>query len=327
MKRLLICVGVLTSMGLGFPSAQTPGAGLITKLDPALDAIVPANSKFEVLIEDYFGGVEGLVWRADGPSGYGYLLFSDQDANAIYKWDGKLSMFLERSGYTGDPAKWPEVATFIFNGRLHVGHIGSNGLTVDREGRVIMCARGDRALVRLEKDGTRTTLADRYEGKGLNPPNDVVVKSDGSVYFSTTGSKPGLVPNGIYRWKNGEVQLLTKNFPGCAANGLAFSPDEKFFYMAGGKICRFNVQADGTIADGRFFAGDIDADGMKVDSKGNLYFMGPGGLWIVGPDGKHLGTVATPLFRNVAFGDADRKTLYIGIQRGLARLRVSVPGI
>lgn len=334
MKRVIAFGGVLYALALTVLSAQSNGSRLVNKLDPGLDAIVPANAKLDILIEDYFGSIEGPVWMNEGKGGF--LLFSDQAANRVYKWDGKLSVFLEPSGYTGDPAKWSDVATFYFNQRLHIGLIGSNGLALDREGRLILCARGDRALVRLEKDRTRTTLAKDFQGKAINPPNDLTVKSDGSIYFSTTGSTSGITatkglpadvsPNGIYRWKDGKVDMLTKSSDGISANGLAFSPDEKFLYVAGGKISRYTVQPDGTLTDGKFFAGESEADGMKVDSKGNLYFMGPGGLWIVSPEGKHLGTVAAPLFRNLAFGDADHKTLYLTIQRGLARIRLNIPG-
>jgi gluconolactonase len=342
--RLLIGVVVVMSMGLALAFAQTPLSGVsvakVTTLDPALDAIVPANAKFEILVEEYFGGSEGPVWMSEGPSGYGYLLFSDQPGNRIYKWDGKLSVFLEPAGYTGPPDKAWEVALLNMSPgvrNLMVGNIGSNGLTVDREGRLVICARGDRALHRIEKDGKRTVLADRYQGKGLDAPNDVVVKSDGAVYFSTTAGirtragtpPPDVAPDGLYRWKEGSpLQLLITQIQGARPNGLAFSPDEKVLYVVmGGKIWRFDVQPDGTIANGRFFSGESEADGMKVDRNGNLYFPGPDGLWIVGPDGKHLGTIATGLFRNLAFGDADRKTLYMTIIRGLARIRLNIPGL
>ena len=333
MKTLLVSAVLFAGVVLAAASAQNPGAGPVTRLDRRVDAIVPAGAALDVLIEDYFGSMEGPIWRPDSPSGY--LLFSDQAANRIYKWDGKLSVFLEPAGYTGDPAKWTDVAQALYNQRLHIGLIGTNGLAVDREGRVIMCARGDRALVRLEKNGMRTTLASSHNGKLFNPPNDLAVKSDGSVYFTTAGSRRGIsappeiseaAPNGVYRWKDGRVDLLfIAGQRGISVNGLAFSPDEKYLYVASGKVSRFTVQPDGTLTDGKTFA-DGESDGMKVDSQGNLFYHGHGGLWIVAPDGTHLGTVAAPLFRNLAFGDADRKTLSIGIQRGLARLRLSVAG-
>ena len=331
MKNLLICAAVVTSMGPGFAFAQTLSGGTIRRLDPALDAIVPAHARLEVLKADYFGSSEGPVWISEGSTGF--LLFSDQAANRIYKWmpDGELSVFLDRAGYTGDPARWPEVAQLFYNDRLFIGLVGTNGLALDREGRLIMCARGDRAIVRLEENASRTTLADRYEGQRLLSPNDVVVKSDGSIYFTAPGPpRPDAAPSGLYRWHDGEVQLLATRdtLEGGSPNGLAFSPDETILYVvAAGRIWRFDVQPDGTTADGRFFVGEGGADGIKVDRNGNLYFGGPEGLWIVTPDGKHLGTIAMGRFANLAFGDNDRKTLYITIRRGLARIRLNVPGI
>ena len=160
-KNILVGAALIANIGLGPLSAQTLTGGAIRRLDPALDTIVPPNAKLEVLTVDYFGSSEGPVWIPEGPTGY--LLFSDQAANRIYKWtpDGELSVFLERAGYTGDPAKWAEVAQLLYNERLYVGLVGTNGLALDSEGRLVMCARGDRAIVRLEKNGTRTTLADR----------------------------------------------------------------------------------------------------------------------------------------------------------------------
>ena len=173
-EALLVPTAILCAVGLLGTSGHAQSPGIVTRLDPALDRIVPADSKLELLVEDYFGSTEGPVWVSAG--GGGYLLFSDQAANRVYQWsaDRKLSVFLEPSGYTGDPAKWMDVAYLFFNGRLNIGLIGSNGLAVDREGRLIMCAVGDRAIVRIEKDGTRTILADRYDGRPLPPPNDLV---------------------------------------------------------------------------------------------------------------------------------------------------------
>ena len=328
MRTLLAGALVVTALGVGSVFAQAPAGGPITRLDPALDAIVPPNTKLEVLVDDYFGSSEGPVWVKDGPAGS--LLFSDQAANRIYKWDGKLSVFMEPSGYTGDPAKWPDVAQLFFNNRLHIGLVGSNGLAIDGEGRLIMCARGDRALVRIEKNGMRTVLADRYKGQRFLAPNDLAVKSDGSVYFSAPGPPvPDSAPSGLYRWRNGVVQMLAPDFGGSGTvNGLAFSPDEKFLYViVGGKVVRAVVKPDGTLGDSRVFSNETGADGLKVDVKGNLYFAGPGGLWIVAPDGKHLGTIPMGRFTNVAFGDPDRKSLYLMIQRGLGRVKLNIPGI
>lgn len=321
-------VAIVVQIGVLF--AQSP-TGKVTRLDPALDAIVPPDATLEILKEDYFGSSEGPVWVDEGTSGY--LLFSDQAANRIYKWaptTRELSVFLYPAGYTGPQAKVPEIAQFLYNDRLYIQLMGSNGLALDREGRLVICARGDRSMVRIEKDGTRTTLADGYQGNTFNAPNDVVVKSDGSIYFSAQGVPPGAPPrpgiarDGIYRWKRGQVDLITPDF----FSGLAFSPDEKIIYLVSqGKIFRLDVRPDGTFTNPRPFAGDSGADGLKVDRSGNVYFGASDGLRIVSPEGKHLGTIATGRFTNLGFGDRDRKTLYILIRRGLARMRLSIAGI
>ena len=154
---------------------QAPPQNAVVRVDPALDAIVPAAAKAELLKGDYFGAIEGPVWADEGRSGY--LLFSDMAANVIYKWTpaGALSVFLDKSGFTGTDLN--SVGGQYTNGRLHVLLIGSNGLTLDRQGRLIIAAMTDRSVTRLEKNGARTTLVDKYEGKRLNSPNDLVVKS------------------------------------------------------------------------------------------------------------------------------------------------------
>ena len=348
MRSLLTCAGLALAAG-ALVVAQEAAVGPVERLDAALDASVPQHVKVEILKEDYFGSSEGPVWVPEGTSG-GHLLFSDQGANRIYKWSspGGLSVFMENAGYTGDPAKWTEScgAQYIYNNRLFLGLIGTNGLTRDREGRLVMANRGDCSLVRIEKNGVRTTLTDRYQGKRYMAPNDLVVRSDGSVYFSAPfPARADAAPPGLYRWSpDGSVQLLdVGSLPGGTLNGMAFSPDEKALYVIaaassvnrsgggnpGGKIWRFEVKADGTIANGVPLVTDAGAgaDGMKVDRQGNMYFNGVGGLWIVDPTGKHLGTVRMGRFTNLAFGDPDRKGLYITIQRGLARVRLNIPGI
>jgi gluconolactonase len=253
-----------------------------------------------VLKSDFFGATEGAVWVKKGQ----YLLFSDMAANRIYKWSPKeqLSVYMEKSGFTGTETP---VTSVNFNGRFYVSLLRSNGLAIDHDGRLLMCTHGDRSLVRIEADGKRTTLADRYDGKRLNGPNDIAIKSDGSIYFSDIGIYPDKeLPPSIYRLKDGKLQLLIKEVQGGSANGLAFSPDEKYLYVAPSfvrppRIVRFTVQPDGTIADGQTFVdmggaqGRGGPDGLKVDKRGNLWFGGPGGLWIVSPEGKHLGTILT----------------------------------
>lgn len=343
MKSMLTCVFVVFTVVLSTAQVRrdqsfTPlvseeqpfQGGPVVKLDPAFDDVVPPNAKFEILKTPLFARNEGPVWINDGQ----YLLFSDMPANRIFKWtpEGDVSVFLDRSGYTGEPAKVRDAGQPIqYNGRWWVNLIGSNGLAIDAENRLIICARGDRALVRLEKDGRRTILADRFEGQRLNSPNDVIVKSDGSIYFTDlfSGTQPDAPPSALYRWHQGTLQLLRREYkaPG-AANGLAFSPDEKFLYVDLPKqIMRFAVQPDGTLANEEIFVADTGATSMKVDQKGNLYFGGPDGLWIVSPAGKHLGTIPKPPNTNMAFGGADMRSLFLTTGEGLARIRLKIPGI
>ncbi|MGH9439578.1 MAG: SMP-30/gluconolactonase/LRE family protein, partial [Terriglobia bacterium] len=274
----------------------------------------------------------------------GYLLFSDIPANVIDKWspDGKVSVFLEKSGFTGTN---PEGVGYpINNGRRIVILLGSNAVTLDKQGRIVYCQHGNRAIVRLEKDGRRTVLASRYEGKRLNSPNDLVYKSDGSLYFTDPpfglakldkDPKKELPFNGVYRLANGKLQLLYKKFE--TPNGLAFSPGEKYLYIddsATKTYWRFDVQPDGSIANGKLFydmSGSKEPgvpDGMKVDQKGNIYGVGPGGIWILSPQGKLLGNIDPPEDpSNLAWGDRDGKTLYITARTGLYRIRLNIPGI
>ncbi len=334
----VLCVGVLRAQ------APAPRPFKIVRLDPALDAIVSTDAKLEILGE-HFGLTEGPVWIQD-PAG-GYLLFSDCAANVIYKWMAgrPLSVFLEKSGYTGTDTL--NVGQQTISGRLAILLIGSNGLALDPQGRLIITAMADRTVVRLEKDGTRTVLADRYEGMRLSGPNDVVVKSDGAVYFtdSVNGLRGGadgplreLPFNGVYRVKDGSITLLDsdRDRPGEFPNGIAFSPDEKYLYVTAGfgKTLRWDVQPDGSIANPRRFI-EAGNDGMKVDAKGNLYStnaVGPGEVWITSPAGKHLGTIQLPQIlgeprpricaTNVAFGDADGKGLYITACTHLFKIRM-----
>jgi gluconolactonase len=315
--------------------------GQIIRLDPALDALVPPGAKIEK-VADGFGFLEGPVWVHTSTPGY--LIFSDIPANAINKWtpEGKVSVFLAKSGFSGaDPSN---VGYQINNGHAVVTLLGSNGITLDKQGRVTYGQHGDHGVVRVEKDGKRTILADRFEGKRLNSPNDLVYKSDGSLYFTDPpfglrklDQDPAkeLAFEGVYRWADGKLQLLNKDFK--APNGIAFSPDEKYLYVddsASKTYWRFEVQPDGTLAKGKLFF-DMSAskdegvpDGMKLDRNGNIYGVGPGGVWILTPEGKHLGTIKPPEDpANLAWGDADGKTLYLTARTGLYRIRTSATGI
>ena len=328
MTKVPMSAALIIACALSVAGAQAPIESSVVKLDPGLDAVVSTDAKVEVLRDD-LGSTEGPVWIRERKSGY--LLFSDQVGNTIYKWtpESKASVLLEHSGFTGtDPSRL---------GRL----IGSNGLTLDRQGRLIICAQGDRLLVRLEKDGTRITLADRYEGKLLNGPNDVVMKSDGAFYFTDRGSglrspmDRELPFRAVFRLKDGKLQVMTKDDPqGVIPNGIAFSRDEKHLYLTNEtEIKIFDVQPDGSVANGRLFIdlsaakGPGTADGMKVDRKGNIYATVPGGIWIVSAAGRHLGSIVTPTRpTNVEFGDADGKGLYITSGKSLWRIQLNSPG-
>jgi gluconolactonase len=321
--------------------AKAQNYGEVVRVDPASDAIVPADAVVEKVGDD-FGFLEGPVWV--NTKDQGYLLFSDIPANVIRKWDPKngFSVFLDKSGFTGTDAS--NVGGQTNNGKGLVNLIGSNGITIDRQGRIVYCAHGDRQIVRLEKNATRTVLATRYEGKRLNSPNDLVFKSDGSLYFTdpTAGlrlqdkdPKRELPFNGVYRLAKGKVTLLSKDF--ARPNGIAFSPDEKYLYVNDTSkkiIMRFAVQRDGSVKDGQIIS-DMNSDtapgapdGMKVDQKGNIYCTGPGGFWIMSPEGKHLATVKTKeLPANLGWGDADGKALYLTARTGLYRIHLNIPGV
>jgi gluconolactonase len=327
-------------VGFAFSAAKAEDWSLVVRLNPAVDDIIPTGAKVEKLA-DGFGFLEGPVWVRKG----GYLLFSDIPANVINKWnpsDGKVSVFLPYSGFTG--ADSSGVGMQLNNGHAMVTLLGSNAVTLDPQGRVVYCTHGDHQVVRVEAGGKRTVLASQYEGKRLNSPNDLVYKSDGSLYFTDppAGFREGdkdpkkeLPFNGVYLLKDGNLRLLTKDM--AVPNGIAFSPDEKFLYVndsAKKTITRFEVQADDTISNGQLL---IDMtpdkapgvpDGMKVDQKGNIYCTGPGGFWIMSPEGKHLGTVLTSeLPANLAFGEADGKTLFLTARTGLYRIRLKIPGV
>jgi gluconolactonase len=302
----------------------------IVRLDPAIDAIVGPNPKIFKLAEG-FKFIEGPIWVHDGR----YLLFSDPNANTIYRYtaDGRLSVFREKSGYDG-----ADIAEY--------GQPGSNGLTLDREGRLTINEHGNRRVTRLEKDGRLTVLADRYEGKRLNSPNDLVYKSDGALYFTDPpfglpkfydDPRKELPYSGVFRLADGKLELLSTDLRG--PNGLAFSPGEKYLYVANWDVerkivMRYEVNADGTLSNGKVFfdmagaPGEEALDGLKVDEEGNLYVSGPGGIWVISPAGKHLGTIKGPkLPANFAWGDDDGRTLYMTARTGLYRMRLNIPGI
>jgi gluconolactonase len=303
--------------------------GTIERLDPALDELLPKGAIVEKLAEG-FDWSEGPVWMPAG-----YLLFSDVPLNTIFKWtprDG-VTVHLQPSGYTGSAPRG--------------GEPGSNGLTHDKQGRLIACQHGDRRVARWE-NGRYVAVADRFEGKRFNSPNDAVVKSNGDIYF--TDPPYGLVKNvddpakeipfqGVYRVsaEGGKVTVLTKEVT--RPNGLAFSPDEKILYVASSDPKKaiwmaYPVKEDGTLGEGRVFFDATDMqkgrkglpDGLKVDNRGNLWATGPGGVLIFSSQGKHLGTLATgEATANCAWGD-DGSTLYITADMYLCRVKTKVKG-
>jgi gluconolactonase len=322
----------IRSATLDFHSPEPPalaGAGTVERLDPALDRVVAPDAKIERLATG-FHFVEGPAWSPSEQS----LLFSDPNANTIYRYetDGALSVFRVKSGYKGADI-----------GRYH--QPGSNGLAFDREGRLTINEHGNRRVTRLEKNGELTVLAERYQGKRLNSPNDLVYKSDGALYFTdppfglpATYDDPQkeLPFSGIFRLAKGELTLASQELKG--PNGLAFSPDERFLYVDNWEtdrkvVLRYPVKADGLLDRPTVFfdmagaPGEEALDGLKVDELGNLYVSGPGGVWILSPEGKKLGMLrVAELPANFAWGDSDRKALYMTARTGIYRVRLNVAG-
>ena len=257
-RRTVVLAAAVASLGCGEVQPRSDGGPIVERLDPALDEILSVDATIDVIRQDYFGATEGPTWVPE--SGGGYLAFSDMASNRIYRWDPaarELSVLLDDAGFTsGDLSR----VRALDNGRLMVALLGTNGLDVDQDGRLVFCAHGDRAIGRIEADGTRTILADRFEDKRFNGPNDLVVKSDGSVYFTDLGApllggfadspQRELDFRGVFRWSpDGRVQLISREL----ANGIAFSPDETTLYVTGGGVKRFDVMPDGSVANGRMF--------------------------------------------------------------------------
>jgi gluconolactonase len=325
----------------------------VDRKDAALDAILPDSARLEKLA-DGFTFTEGPVWidraepalrslpaqRKQEPRSNsemqdeGYLLFSDPNNNLIYRLtpDGEVSVYLTKSGYTG-----ADIGEFR--------QPGSNGLTTDEQGRLTICQHGNRRVVRLEKNGVTTVLADRFNGKRLNSPNDLVYRSDGALFFT---DPPFGLPKfaedprreqphfGVYSILGGRVQLVSTDFSG--PNGLALTPDEKWLYVGNWDetrkvVFRYAVNSDATLGKGELFfdmtgaPGEDAIDGIKVDQAGNVFVSGPGGLWILSSTGQHLGTLHGPEHpHNMAWGGADRRMLYLAAQTGIYRIRLNIPG-
>jgi gluconolactonase len=316
------------------PAAIPVGAhvGRVERLDPALDALVAPDAQVEVIAAG-LDWAEGPVWRKAG----GYLLFSDIPQNTIYRWkEGEgLAVFLRPSGFVGDQPFGRE--------------LGCNALTFDLAGHLVINDQGNRQVVRLnETNYTKTILADHFEGKRLNSPNDLVYRSNGDLYFTdppyglwkqNRDPHKELPFNGVYRLDpHGKLTVLTRDlsFP----NGLAFSPDEKTLYVQisdpdNARWMAYHVEPDGSLSHGRVFF-DANAllragkqglpDGMKVDRSGNIFGGGPGGILVLSPEGKHLGTIVTgQITSNCAFGD-DGSTLYMSADHYVMRIRLKTKG-
>ncbi|HXV47858.1 MAG TPA: SMP-30/gluconolactonase/LRE family protein [Candidatus Binatia bacterium] len=341
MKRLVKFVALTVALtplaSFGSPSLAQPQPAQplqkidIIRLDPRFDKLVPMN----VLVERIVSGrhwVEGPVWNRKE----NYLLFSDIPTNSVIKWrEGTgTSVFLKPSGYSGKiPFDGPEP--------------GSNGLAFDREGRLVLAEHGDRRVARLEKNGKQTTLVDRFEGKRINSPNDLVFRSNGDLYF--TDPPFGLPKSyddprketpfqGVYKYSpDGKLTLLTKDIK--APNGIAFSPDEKKLYISNADPMNavwmvYAVKADGGLENGKVLFNATAwtknkrgvPDGMKVDREGNIFAAGPGGIHVISPEGKHLGSIETGVpTGNVAWGE-DGSSLFITSNSNVFRLKLKTKG-
>jgi gluconolactonase len=308
-----------------------PTFGKVERLDPAIDALIPQGAQLEKLAGG-FEWSEGPVWDGARQS----LFFSDVPRNVIFQWKESMGTrdYLYPSGYTGSTPR--------------AGELGSNGLTFDDQGRLIICQHGDRRVARLEKDGSFTTLARLWNLRRFNSPNDLVYDSKGNLYFTDPcyglegkGRDPlrEIVFSGVYLLRpSGEVVLLKRDLT--QPNGVAFSPDQKTLYVAVSDaskphIMAYPVNDDGTLGGGALFfdatplrtAGRAGStDGLKVDVNGNVFSTGPGGVLVLSPEGRHLGTILTgEATANCAWG-GDGSVLYITADMYLCRIQTSTKG-
>ena len=353
-QGIFVTALLLASAG-AFAQGNTPPAERSFSIEqhaPGLQELIKLDPEWQ-LIGDRYGLTEGPVWVDDDNGGY--LLFADLISNVIYKWapNEGTTVFLEKAGYSGDDLMG--AGTQTLRGRMHVLLIGPNGITLDSQGRVVYCASPDRRIVRLEKDGRSTVIADKYQGMRFSGPNDLVYRSDGILYFTETiwgirGARDKLRSNerelpytGVFAVKDGTTSLLVDDKQlGGMPNGLAFSPDEKYLYVNGGDtgIMRYEVNPDGTLGARTVLVERMGSDGIKVDVKGNVYTTsgaGPGEVRIFSPAGARLGTIKLPTSTrepraqicatNIAFGDRDGKSLYITACEHVYRVRMEVEGI
>ena len=311
-------------------NAQTPArresVGKMIRLDPAFDALVPKDAGIEKVATG-FNFTEGPLWRPDG-----LLWFSDVPGNVVRSLTpaGQVKVIIQNAGGV---ATSPSGA-----------FIGPNGMISDKDGAVLLCQHGARRIVRVGKDMQITTYIDKFEGHRFNSPNDLVYRSDGALYFtdppyglSGQDDDPAkeLKFNAVFLYAHGSLKPIVTDLT--RPNGIAFSPDEKTLYVSNSDEAkrfwmRYDVAADGTVSNGRKFydlAGAKEQgipDGMKVDSKGNIYAAGPEGVWVFSANGKHLGIIQPgETVANCAWGD-DGKTLYITASTSVYRIRVAIPG-
>lgn len=306
--------------------------GEIVKIDNVLDKIIAPGTKLEKLATG-FQFTEGPAWHPEG-----FLVYSDPNTNVIYAYkpeSGNIEIYRTKSGYAG-----------INIGDYH--QPGSNGLTFDKEGRLLVCQHGERRVIRIEKKGPVTVLADNYQGRKLNSPNDLVLRSDGTLFFTDppyglpmafNDARKETPHSGVYAVVNGQVKLLTTDLKG--PNGIAFSPDEKYLYVSNWDITdihntkvimRYDVAKDGTLSNGKVFFdmnktdGEDALDGLKVDTQGNVFCAGPDGIWIISSEGKYLGRIKTPEHAaNMAWGE-DGHSLFITASSGLYKIRLLTEG-
>jgi gluconolactonase len=357
--KLLFCVTWMLCAALRGVGAQSiaPDAARpfsITRSDPALDVLVAPDAQLRTVAAG-FGFIDGPVWIAGRDGTEGFLLASSIIDNVVYKVtaSGNVSVFLDRAGYSGED--FANTGKFAQIGRAHVLLMGPNCTGVDRQGRLIWCAGQDRAVMRLEKDGTRTVLADGSGGKRFNGPNDVAIAADGAIYFtdSDVGLRGGIrgplaqMPDSVWRWQDGKVTLVvSREQLGAEPNGIALSPDDKYLYLSAGtitpdpKIMRYAIQADGSVGPGELFThGSGIGDGMKTDGTGNLWSTDalPGTVRITSPAGRLLGLIHLPTLggaeprktscaSSLAFGGDDARTLYITACEFIFAIALRTPG-
>lgn len=321
----------------------------ITRADPDIDALIAPDANVE-LVAKGFGLNEGTTWVRDG-KGSGFLLVGGLLDNVLYKItpDNTVSVFMERAGYTGNDPETVGAQTRA--GRSHVLLIGPSCSGVDPQGRIVWCADDDRQVMRLEKNGAHTVLSTGLDGKRFSGPNDITIRRDGGIYLTDNdfglrgaGKSPlKEMENGIFLLKDGTTKLvLTDKQLGGIPNGITLSPDEKYLFLsAGQKMFRYVVKTDATLGDSKLFTEGVGiGDGMRADSRGNIYSTGgagPGLVRITSPQGKFLGSINLPILdaepkkqicaTNVAFGDADGKTLYVAACDAVYKIRLKLAGI